>query len=72
MPTPYEYLMANAQYINGFSRILRDAFIFFCKTDISFLFDERKIIIGDIEELVQTMTSVEDLVYLTEEEFFDF
>ena len=26
MPTPFEYLMLNSQYVNGFSAILRSAF----------------------------------------------
>ena len=69
IPTPFEYLLINAQYIKGFSTILRDAFQFFCRVDISFLFEEKKVIIGNIEELVQTITNIE---HLTEEEFFDF
>ena len=51
---------------------MRSAFKFFCKTDIGFLFEEKKIIIGSIEELVQTITDVNEIQYLTEEEFFDF
>ena len=72
MPTPFEYLMLNGQYVNGFSAILRGAFEFFCKTDIGFLFEDKKIIIGNVEELVQTITDVNEIKYLMEEEFFDF
>ena len=72
MPTPLEYLILNCQYVDGFSAILRGAFEFFCKTDIGFLFEEKKIIIGNIEELVQIITNVNEIKYLVEEEFFDF
>ena len=72
MPTPFEYLILNCQYVSGFSTILRGAFQFFCKTDIGFLFEEKKIIIGNVEELVQTITDVSEIKYLTEEDFFDF
>ena len=72
MPTPFEYLMLSAQYIKGFGVILRDAFEFFCRTDINFLFEEKKVIIGNVEELVQTVTDVDKIKYLTEEDFFDF
>ena len=72
MPTPFEYLILNCQYVGGFSTILRGAFQFFCKTDIGFLFEEKKIIIGNVEELVQTITDVSEIKYLTEEDFFDF
>ena len=72
MPTPFEYLILSCQYVNGFSAILCGAFQFFCKTDIGFLFEEKKIIIGNVEELVQTITDVNEIKYLVEEEFFDF
>ena len=72
MPTPFEYLMLNSQYVNEFGAALRGAFEFFCKTDIGFLFEEKKIIIGNVEELVQTITDVNEIKYLMEEEFFDF
>ena len=71
-PTPFEYLILNCQYVNGFSAVLRNAFQFFCKTDVGFLFEEKKIIIGNVEELVQTITDVSEIKYLTEEDFFDF
>ena len=71
-PTPFEYLIASCQYIKGFAAIMRGAFQFFCKTDVSFLFDEKKIIIGNIEELVQEISDVSEIKYLMEEEFFDF
>jgi hypothetical protein len=36
------------------------------------LFDEKKIILGKIEEIVCSIEQVEEIKYLTEEEFFDF
>ena len=72
IPTPFEYLMLNCQYVKGFSAILRGAFEFFCRTDIGFLFEEKKIIIGNVEELIQTITDINQIEYLMEEEFFDF
>lgn len=72
MPTPFEYLVLNSQYVKGFSGILRNAFEFFCKTDIGFLFEEKKIIIGNMKGLMQNITSVNEIEYLVEEDFFDF
>ena len=72
IPTPFEYLLVNAKYINGFSTILRGAFQFFCHTDIAFLYDDKKIIIGNIEELVKNIENVDEIQYLTEEDFFEF
>lgn len=70
-PTPFEYLLLNSQYVQGFSLILRSAFQFFCKTDIGFLFEEKKIIIGNVEELIQTISDVKELEYITEADFFE-
>ena len=72
MPTPFKYLLLHCQYTKGFSALLRGAFLFFCQTDIGFLFQEEKIIIGNVEELVQAITYVNEIKYLTEGEFFDF
>ena len=72
MPTPFEYLMLSSQYVKGFETMLRGAFEFFCKTDVNFLFEEKKIIIGNVEELVKTIVDINEIQYLVEEEFFDF
>ena len=72
MPTPLDYIMLNAQYMQGFASLLYDAFKFFCHTEVSFLFEERKIVIGNIQDLVQTIESLNQLAYLSEDNFFDF
>jgi hypothetical protein len=71
-PSPFEYLILNAQYVNGFANILKQAFVFFCHTEITLLFDEKKIMIGKVSDVVQTIKKVEDISYLLEEDFFDF
>jgi hypothetical protein len=40
MPTPFEYILLNCQYVNGFATMLRGAFQFFCHTDVSFLYQQ--------------------------------
>ena len=72
LPSPFEYLMLNCQYVNNFSALMRGAFQLFCQTDIGFLYEDMKIIIGNVEELIQTITDISEIEYLTEEEFFDF
>ena len=71
-PTPFEYLILSCQYVNGFSQIVQNAFWFFCKTDIGFLFEEQKIIIGNIAQLKETTTNIEEIPFLCKEDFFDF
>jgi predicted nucleic acid-binding Zn-ribbon protein len=64
--------MLNCWYREGFSILMREAFAFFCKVEINFLFQERKIVIGNLEEQIKSVTSIEQIQYLSEEEFFDF
>ena len=71
-PTPFEYLLVSCQYINGFDKIVRGAFQFFCKTEILFLYDENKIVLGSMEEFNQEYEVIKKLPYINEEEFFAF
>lgn len=57
-PTPFEYLMAYCQYVEGFIDIVQEALEFFCKEKPVFSFEKNIIIIN------------ED--YIGTEEFFDF
>ena len=72
LPEPFEYLMLNCQYINGFSALLRGAFQFFCHTDISFLFEQKKIVLGNKEEIIQNAASIEDIKFLDATDYFNF
>ena len=71
-PTPFEFLLANCYNSKEFRQLTIEAFEFFCHTKIAFLFEEKKIIIGDLEKIVQEISNVKDLKYLLEEEYFDF
>lgn len=71
-PTPFEFLLANCYHSVEFRKLTIEAFEFFCHTKVAFLYEDKKIIIGDIEQLVQEIQSVKELVYLHEEEFFEF
>ena len=72
LPTPFEYLILNCWYVNGFKEIMQGAFQFFCRTEIDFAFQDKKIIIGKIADVLQKAEKVEDIAFLEEEEFFDF
>ena len=71
-PSPYEFLLINAYYNKQFLQIAKDAFQFFTHTEITFLFEQKKILIGNVEEAVKSAKSIEDLIFLEEEEYFDF
>ena len=68
LPTPFEYLMLSSQYLNGFSTLFGQAFLFFCKRKVHFSLEDRLIIfIG--EELDETPIEERSL---NAENFFDF
>lgn len=71
-PTPFEFLLANCYHEPAVKELTIEAFEFFCHTKVGFLFEDKKIIIGDIEKLIQEIESVNEITYLTEEDFFDF
>ena len=71
-PTPFEFLLGNCYNSKEFRDLTIEAFEFFCHTKVAFLFEEKKMIIGDLEKLVQEISDVSEIVYLLEDEYFDF
>ena len=71
-PTPFEFLLGNCYNSKEFRELTIEAFEFFCHTKVAFLFEEKKMIIGDLEKLVQEISDASEIVYLLEDEYFDF
>ena len=71
-PTPFEFLLGNCYNSKEFRDLTIEAFEFFCHTKVAFLIEEKKMIIGDLEKLVQEISDVSEIVYLLEDEYFDF
>ena len=71
-PTPIEFLLNNSYHNEKYAQICMKAFEFFIHQKVTFLYDQKVIVIGELEEVIQTVKSIEDLVLITEEEFFDF
>lgn len=65
---PFEYLL-NSAYNDATSKeYIKEAFFFFTHESITFLFEQKQIIIGDIS----SAKSIDDLRILREEDYFDF
>ena len=71
-PTPYEFLLANCYNSKEFRELTIEAFEYFCHVKIAFLFEDKKIAIGDVEKLTQEIENVSQIKYLLEDEYFDF
>lgn len=70
--TPLEYLLNSVYNYKEFEEIAKQAFKFFIHEEVSFLFESKKIVIGDLKTLVSEIENVNQLVMIDEEEYFDF
>ena len=71
-PTPLEFLLNNSYHNSDFEKICRKAFKFFLHEEVTFIYEQKLIVIGEINEVVKNAKTLNDLVLLTEKEFFDF
>lgn len=71
-PTPIEFMLNNSYHSQEYEKVCQDAFEFFLHEEVTFLYEKKMIIIGNIEEVVKKTKSIDDLIVLTEEDFFDF
>ena len=71
-PTPLEFLLNNSYHNKDFEKICKNAFKFFLHEEVTFIYEQKMIVIGEINEVVKNVKSLNDLVLLTEKEFFDF
>ena len=72
VPTPFEFLLINCYHNKQVEHLVKKAFYFFCKVEVSFLYEEKAILIGSLEEELKRANTINDLVLLKEEEFFEF
>jgi hypothetical protein len=70
--TPFEFLLNCAYNDKKFKILAETAFYFFIKEKITFLYEDKKIIIGDLTQVLQDINNVSELRFLTEEDYFDF
>ncbi len=72
IPTPLEFLLASSYNDKAFEKLARDAFRFFIKQDVTFFYEKKSVLVGNLEETIKDIKNINDLVFLGEDEFFDF
>lgn len=72
VPTPFEYLLLGSKESKDFAQSVKDAFQFFIHEEVEFLFDKKIIIIGNLAEALTKAQSIDDIVYITSDEYFEF
>ena len=70
--TPMEYLLNSCYNNKEYETIAKMAFEFFLKTKVDFLYEQKLIIIGSLEEVLKNISQINEIIAITEEEFFDF
>ena len=71
-PTPLEFMLNNCYHSKQYEAICKRGFEFFIKTKVEFLYDKKAILIGNLEDVLQNLQSIDQLVLIQEEEFFSF
>lgn len=71
-PTPFEFLLINCYHNPAFRELTEKSFEFFIHSKITFFYEQKALVIGDLKEVVQKIDNVNQLVFLQEEDYFDF
>ena len=71
-PTPFEFLLINCYHNQQFKDVTIKAFQLFIHDDINFFFEEKKLVVGNLEKVVTQIKSVDELITISEEDYFDF
>ncbi len=71
-PTPFEFILNNSYHKEEYEKLCKESFKFFIHQDVTFLYEHKLIIVGDIQEVLKNIKSIDDLIVIKEEEFFDF
>lgn len=71
IPTPWLFLLGSAYEDKEFENTMREAFRFFLHEEITILYENQVIVLGDLEEELTKVGSAEELRIIDEEEFFN-
>ena len=71
-PTPFEFLLNNSYHSKEYEILAKMAFEFFLHEKVSFLYEEKMIVVGDLREILPELKSLDQLITIKESEFFDF
>lgn len=71
-PTPLEFLLINSYHDKNFEQLMKEAFYFFLKQNITILYEQKMILVGDIEELIPKLSSLDQLPKIDSNNYFEF
>ena len=71
-PNPFEFMLGNSYNNKDYERLCKKAFYFFIHQEVTFLYGEKIVVVGNIKEVLENAKSVEDFITIKEEDFFEF
>lgn len=72
IPTPLEFVFINSYHDKNFEKIAKEAFEFFIQQEVTFLYEKKMILIGNVEKVVKEISSLNDLKFIDENNYFNF
>ena len=72
LPSPLEYIFSIINSNDDLKEIVENGFKFFIHEDVTFLFDLKLILVGNLSETLSTVSSINELRIINEENFFEF
>lgn len=71
IPTPFEFLLINCYQSKEYEALTHQAFKYFLDKDITIVYQNKEIVLGDLEEELLKVKDFNDLQKVTEENFFN-
>ena len=71
-PTPLEFMLNNSYHNKRYEAICKKAFQFFIHDEVNFLYEQKLIVVGNIQETLKNISTLEELLVIKEEDFFAF
>ena len=71
-PSPFEFMLNNSYHHKQYEFLCKEAFKFFLHQEVSFLYEKKIVVVGNIQDILNTAQSLDDLVLITEDDFFNF
>ena len=71
-PSPFIYLLSLCKYQKDYTDFVTNALKFFIHKDITILYDVGRILCGDAKKVIEESRALDDSLYLTEQNYFDF
>ena len=71
-PTPLEFLLINSYHDKNFEQLMKEAFFFFLKQKVTILYEQKMILVGDLEKLLPMLNSLDQLPKIDSSNYFDF